>query len=212
MKTNYQTQGMKLIFLLTLFVMLLQNCTKDAETRNDGKGATTYYYLTAVALNQTPYFTNSGFDTISFASNKGDTLTFVKTKTDTTWYSEYASNNPDNNSKNLYQTIHNTYTTIKGSGSFDVKHSKKIHFKVLTDVLEIKFNNILLLVGDYRIGSMNGTFFYQSLIKNNVTYYNAIKIYHNLNDSSVGEGFINKDFGFFSTKDNQTNLEYNLLK
>jgi hypothetical protein len=39
---------------------------------------TNYYYLTAAQLNQTPYFTNPAFDTISFTSDKGGYLNLCK--------------------------------------------------------------------------------------------------------------------------------------
>lgn len=126
------------IYFLVLpvaFVLLFQSCTKNNSQYNSPK--TTYYYLTFAQLNQTPYFTSKAFDTISFASDKGDTLTFVKTKTDTTWYCEPTTNNPDNKDQNCYQTLNNTYTTIRGNGSFDVK----LGFDGSVYVLKLSFNN-----------------------------------------------------------------------
>ncbi|MCX6186242.1 MAG: hypothetical protein NTU43_04485 [Bacteroidetes bacterium] len=203
----------KSLLLLSLLVLLIQSCTKDTNNGNTTP-KNTYYYLTEAQLNQTPYFTNPAFDTISFASDKGDTLTFVKAKTDTTWYCEPANYNPDNHDQNCYQTLHNTYTTIKGNGSFDVKHSKDgfgYYNYSISDLVIISFYNLQFLVRDFRIGSKNGTFFYDSINKGNKIYNNSIKIYHNLNDSLTGESFINKDFGVFSIKNNQTNTEFNYL-
>ncbi|MES2727268.1 MAG: hypothetical protein V4643_09215 [Bacteroidota bacterium] len=197
-------------FIIIIIVLLLQSCGKE-KGNCFGTPGTYYYTLTPESINQTPYFTNKAFDTISFGSDKGDTLIFVKTKSDTSWYEELGDGSPDcGYSKNNYQTLHNIYTAIKGNGSFDVKHSLK--WSVVPHLLEVKFNDINLQVEDFRINSRIGTFFYETINKGNVTYNNAIKIYHNLNDSSVGEGFINKEFGFFSIKDNRTNTEYNYLK
>jgi hypothetical protein len=202
---------LKLLSIITI-IMLTQSCSKDNNNSQSYNPKNYYFYLTAAQLNQTPYFTNKAFDTISFASDKGDTLTFVKTKTDTSWYCERTTSNPDNNDQNCYQTLHNTYTTIKGNGSFDVKHSKKgYYFGTLPDLVEIKFNQLNFLVQDYYIGSKVGGPFYDSLVKGNNTYKNVIDIFHNLNDSTVAVAFINKDFGYFSIKNNQTNTEYNYL-
>ncbi len=202
---------LKLLSMITI-IMLTQSCSKDNNNSQSYNPKNYYFYLTAAQLNQTPYFTNKAFDTISFVSDKGDTLTFVKTKTDTSWYCERTTSNPDNNDQNCYQKLHNTYTTIKGNGSFDVKHSKKGYFYgVLTDLVEIKFNELYFLVRDFRIGSKVGTFFFDTISRGNKIYNNSIKIYPNLNDSFIGESFINIDFGYFSIKNNQTNTEYNYL-
>lgn len=128
MKTLNNNIGMKLKLLSIITIILLtQSCGKEEYPNVEHK--TNYYYLTAAQLNQTPYFTNKAFDTINYASDKGDTLTFVKTKTDTTWYCEDGSGNPNTGyDKDCYQTIHNTYSTIKGNGSFKVSHSKEGYY------------------------------------------------------------------------------------
>ena len=213
MKTLNNNISMKLNLLSIITTILLtQSCSKENNNSQSYNPQKYYFYLTTAQLSQTPYFTNKAFDTISFASDKGDTLTFVKTKTDTTWYCERTTSNPDNNDQNCYQSSHNAYTTIKGNGSFDVKHSKKGYFYgTLPDLVEIKFNELSFLVRDFRIGSRVGTFFFDTIIRGNKIYNNSIKIYPNLNDSFIGESFINKDFGYFSIKNNQSSTEFNYL-
>jgi len=185
----------KLLLLLTLFLTLLQSCTKDPKPYNNVP-LNTYYYLTAWQLNQTPYFTNRSFDTISFTSDKGDTLTFVKTKTDTTWYCERNSTNPSNLNEDCYQTIHNSYITIKGIGSFDVKHSRKISYKDLTDIIEITFNNIYFLLDQNWISPSFGyKYFIGQYQINNLNYSNALYAYSILGDTNSLKMVINKDFG-----------------
>jgi hypothetical protein len=198
-----------------LFMMLfIQSCMKEEYDKVEHK--TNYYYLTAAQLNQTPYFTNPNFDTISFASDKGDTLTFVKTKTDTTWYCEQGSGNPNTGyDKDCYQTIHNTYSTVKGNGSFDVKQgnvNSNLFFYRTTDMINFQFNELNFFIRDYRIGTKNGTIFYDTILVGNNTYSNSIKIFHNLNDSSVALGYINKDFGLFSINDKLNNTQFLILK
>jgi hypothetical protein len=183
----------KLLLLLTLFVTLLQSCTKDPVTTN-GTPITKYEYLTAGDLNQTPYFTNPAFDTISFASDKGDTLTFVKTKTDSTWYCQNQSLVTDY--KICYQTIHNSYTSIKGIGSFDVKHSRKINYKDLTDIIELTFNNIYFLLDQNWISPTFGyKYFIGQYQINNLNYSDALYAYSILGDTNSLKMVINKDFG-----------------
>jgi hypothetical protein len=208
MKTNYQTQNMKLIFLLTLFVILFQSCSKEPDLPS-GNPITKYEYLSAGALNQTPYFTNPDFDTISFASDKGDTLTFVKTKTDSSWYCKNQSLVTDY--KICYQTIHNTYNTIKGFGLFDVRHSKEIETDILQNQIEFIFNELFFSLTDYRIGTKTGTIFYDSLIVNNKTYFDVTCYYHNFSNSNIGKLYLNKKYGCFKIEDVSNKIIYTLI-
>ena len=210
MKTNYQTQRMKLLLLLTVFVMLLQSCTKDADSRNDGKGVTTYYYLTAGALNQTPYFTNPVFDTISFASDKGDTLTFIKTKTDTDWFCEPTSNDPNNNNMDCYQTIHNIYSTIKGIGLFEVKHIKEN--KYLNTFIKIKFNDKIFYYDDVAIDNTSFPTFIGDVVINGRSFKKSIYTYDRYMDSLSSISNMNKDYGLFYVNDKINNLKYLINK
>ena len=211
MKTIYKAKGMKLFLLLTLFVTLLQSCTKDPEPYNNVP-IITYYYLSAWQLNQTPYFTNPAFDTISFACNKGDTLTFVKTKTDTTWYCERTTNNPDNNDQNCYQTIHNTYSTIKGNGSFDVKFFKKtseasintiyinfngMYFHINSEWLNPSFN-YLYSIGTYKINGRN--------------FENSIYGYRILGDTTSDYLILNKENGVIQLNNKLLNTTHTIFE
>ena len=211
MKTIYQAEGMKLFLLLILFVTLLQSCTKDPDSSN-GNVKTTYHYLTAAALNQTPYFTNPAFDTISFASDKGDTITFVKTKTDTTWFCKKSSGSPDNNDMDCYQTLLNTYSTIKGVGMFNVRHSKEIETDILPDQVQFNFNDLFFSVTDNRIGTKNGTLFFDSLIVNNNTYFDVTCYYHNFSYSNIGKLYLNKKYGCFKIENISDTTIYSLIR
>jgi hypothetical protein len=193
-----------------LFMMLLvQSCIKEEYDKVEHK--TNYYYLTAAQLNQTPYFTNPTFDTISFASNKGDTLTFVKIKTDTTWYCENGWGNPNTGyDKDCYQTIHNTYATVKGNGSFDVKHIKENNY--LSTYLQIKFSNLIFYYDAIAIDDVTFGRFVGDLVKNNQTFRNTIYTYNNYTDSLIAISYINKDFGLFSINDKLNDTEYFILK
>jgi hypothetical protein len=132
---------------LCLIILGIQSCSPDKGSipAND-----TYYKLTSEQLSVSPYFTNPAFDTISFAGSKGDTLTFIKTKTDTFWESEKATGNPDDISMNYYQTLRNRYTTIKGSGSFNVS---QIIENSSFDFLKIGFNKNIFYVYSYQIAN-----------------------------------------------------------
>ncbi len=184
----------------------MQSC----ETNHTGGGcpkyATNYQTLSTSAINQTPYFTNKAFDTISFVSNKGDTLTFVKTKTDTTWYCEDDNSNPNcpKEKANCYQALHNTYNTIKGVGSFDVKHSRKGYG--FNNGIEITMNNTTFLFGDDQVGLSSYWTFKNEITINNTTFNNLIVIYPNSYDSLTAEGYINKNSGlfFFNNKNTDT--------
>ncbi len=194
-----------------LFMMLLiQSCMKEEYDKVEHK--TNYYYLTAAQLNQTPYFTNPTFDTISFASDKGDTLTFVKTKTDTSWYCENGWGNPNTGyDKDCYQTIHNIYTTTKGNGSFDVKHSKK-NILQNTDIVVFSFGQYVYYTFDFAINDVNHPRYLGNITLNSKTFINAMYSNHNFSDSLSSIAYINKNFGLFSINDKLNDTEYFILK
>ena len=187
--------------LIGLFVLLLFSCEKPDP--NGCHNAITYYkYLSETARNQTPYFTNPAFDTISFASDKGDTVTFVKTITDSTWYKEEISGNPACDwDKNYYQVLHNTYTTIKGSGTFDVKHSKKNN-KYL-DIIEFNFNNTIFFIGDYEINDTKHPQYLGDIIKNQISYKKSM---YSIDNSGKVRCYLNQSFGIFYIEDNTNNI------
>lgn len=185
--------------------MQLQSCSKDPRngcfTPKDN-----YFYLTAAQLNQTPYFNNSAFDTISFASDKGDTLIFVKTFTDTTWNRENGQGNPDcGYDNNFFQTIHHTYTTIKGNGSFDVKQSNRLKFSI-----QIRFNLDYFEYGYNEIGNKGYINYLGELIINDKNYTDCL---FELNKNNTGvKGYLNKSFGLISTKDTINSVSFYIFK
>lgn len=191
--------------------MLLQSCSKEPYNPGCGTPPKSYYFpIKQEALAQTPYFTNPAFDTISFASDKGDTLTFVKTKTDTTWYFENGSGSPDCGFDKVYsQTINNTYTSLQGNGSFNVKHSKKTN--IYADIIELKFGNLFFKVTDYRIGTKNGTIYFDSLLVNNKAFYASTCYYHNLSHAEIGKLYLNKEYGCFKIEDIENSTNFTLI-
>jgi hypothetical protein len=206
---------MKTTKLLSILLLLLiqQSCSKENNNSQSYNPQNFYFYLTAEQLNQTPYFTNKAFDTISFTSDKGDTLTFVKTKTDTSWYCEPTTSNPNNNDQNCYQTLHNTYTTIKGIGSFDVKHILKGAISSYRNKIEFNFDNIAFWAYDDWINWNGFTTFKENLFLNNYNYKSSITIYINPSDTFFSNSCkINKDFGIFFISNKTKNLNWLIIK
>jgi hypothetical protein len=200
----------KLLSIL-LLIMLTQSCTKN------GGGCETpqsyYIPLNGAQLNQTPYFTNPAFDTISFASDKGDTLTFVKTKTDTTWYEEQGNGNPDCGYDRVYsQTLRNSYTTIKGNGSFNVKHSKKSE-NGYPDNIKIDFNNFEFHINQNWLSPSFGYAYYigNYSIKNR-SYYSTIFVSAVLGDTITSRLILNTEFGGITIIDKLTANNFTLIR
>lgn len=203
----------KTIHLLSmlLLVMLIQSCSKENNNSQGYNPKNYYFYLTAAQLSQTPYFTNKAFDTLSFASDKGDTLTFVKTKTDTTWYCERTTSNPDNNDQNCYQTLHNTYTAIKGIGSFDVKHILKGEGQKY-DIIAIQISNFNFEIKDYWIDDKNFSGYIENVNIFNNNYKNSLRKTISTNGQDIAFSYINKDFGLFYIEDLTNQSNYHLVK
>jgi hypothetical protein len=205
----------KLLPLLFMCFMLIQSCVRPYDP-DCPKFSTKYTTLTPEAIKQTPYFTNPDFDTISYASDKGDTVTFVKTKTDTSWYceNEYPSGPDCGPQTKCYQILHSTYATIKGSGSFDVKHVLRTN-NLVTNEVQITFNELIFKPTDYRIGTSNGSTlgvtFFENINLNNNTYKKVNKYYHELNQSDMGICFINVNYGLIRLIDIENNLTFDLL-
>jgi hypothetical protein len=202
------TKNSKLLgaFFMMLFI---QSCLKEEYEKVEHKP--NYYYLTTAQLNQTPYFTNPNFDTISFASDKGDTLTFVKTKTDTNWYCENGSGNPNTGyDEDCYQTIHNTYATIKGNGSFDVKHVFKDG--PYNKFIEISFNNTAIFINDWIIEDKTYPTYIDNIsIRNkNFTYLTRVTINNGIENTALT--YLNKKYGLFYFEDLKSNTQYLILK
>lgn len=170
--------------------MLTQSCSKENDNSQGYNPKNNYFYLTAEQLNQTPYFTNKAFDSLSFASDKGDTLIFVKNKTDTTWYCERTTINPNNNDQNCYQTLHNTYITIKGNGSFDVK----LGFDGSLYVLKLNFNNNNYSLINDLIGYNGPKGYIDKISFNNIQYEKVTNVNYTGTNSN-NNIYINNQFG-----------------
>jgi hypothetical protein len=198
----------KLLPLLFICFILIQSCEKPDP--NGCHNAVIFYnYLSDAARNQTPYFTNPAFDTLSYASDKGDTITFVKTKTDSTWYKEEIRGNPACDwDKNYYQVLHSSYTPIRGIGKFDIKHSTKNSTSIT-----ISFNTNQFFVDEiwlspttpykYKIGNLT--------VKNTL-FTNTIYAYCVLGDTSSNSIIMNQQFGIIKLNDKSNNIYWTLLK
>jgi hypothetical protein len=201
----------KYSILIGLLVLLLFSCEKPDP--NGCHNAVIFYnYLSDAARNQTPYFTNPAFDTISFASDKGDTLIFVKTKTDSTWYKEEIRGNPACDwDKEYYQVLHNKYTTLKGNGSFDVKYSYKTQDYGLFRI-EIFFNNIHFIICECIIDDVKYKNYIGDFTVNNKTFTNTFYEYNNISENTKGIGYINKGLGLFYLIDPINDLKWLIIK
>lgn len=202
----------KLLYITIFSLLITQACKRDNTDSGCPSYSTSYKTLTLDAINQTPYFTNTAFDTISFASDKGDTITFVKTKTDTSWYCENDNSNADcpKENANCYQVLHNSYLTLKGIGTFDIKHSKKGY--KFSNGIEVTINNVVFLYGDQQVG-YNGYWTYKKNISlKNKIYHDLMVIYPNSYDSLVAESFINKEYGLFYFNDRIENINYTIIR
>lgn len=203
----------KLLYISIIGLFLItQSCKRDNTDSGCPSYTTNYQSLSIGAINQTPYFTNPAFDTISFASDKGDTITFVKTKTDTSWYCENDNSNADcpKENANCYQVLHNIYTTSKGVGYFDVKHSLKNSNNY--DRIEININTMYFSFYDRFIGSTTFGTYKNSITINNKLYFKAIKVYEAFEDVSTSSVYLNKDYGIIQLFDIKTNTFWYLLK
>jgi hypothetical protein len=201
----------KLLPLLIICFLLIQSCEKpDPNACHD---AVTYYkYLGETARNQTPYFTNPAFDTISFASDKGDTVIFVKTKTDSSWYKEEISGNPACDwDKNYYQVLHNSYTTIRGNGNFEIKYSYKDQNYGLFRI-EIFFNGLHFIICDCIINDIKYKNYVGDFTIRSKTFTNTFYEYDEISNNSKGIGYINKDFGLFYLIDSIKDLKWLIIK
>ncbi|MDP3927817.1 MAG: hypothetical protein Q8R57_02220 [Bacteroidota bacterium] len=195
--------------LLLLYIAFSFFACKPEPDRTPDKHIN--YYLTAEQLAKTPYFTNPAFDTLTFVSNQNDTVVFAKTRVDSGWYKltdmdvgrEYLI-------FNYYQQLTAKYQTIKGEGSFEVVHSKRIN-NGNTDMLKIVFNNYNFTFGDQVIGNMLHPN-YKELIQINNNIFEFIISVKTDNPSENIEGYINKKYGIFYILDKSKGLEFLITK
>jgi hypothetical protein len=195
---------MKNILLLLFLTVSFFACKPEPEEKQPNQHI--YFYLTKEQLAKTPYFTNPAFDTLSFVSNLNDTLTFVKTKTDSGFYEENYKDHPSGPTNYLYsQFIHNTYKTIKGEGSFWVRHSMKTFSGFNT--INMAFNNYSFSIGDWQIGSTTYVGYVGDFERDNVTYKNVLNLGNN-----GGLGYLNQNLGLFYIDDKPNQKTYILIK
>lgn len=203
---------MKILYLPILFLLMLfwQSCNQEYSSCCDPQRFN-YFPVSETARNKTPYFTNPAFDTITFVSHEEDTIIFVKTRTDSTWDCEYASSNPDDNTQNCYQILHNTYKAIKGNGTFDVKHTE---YKGVYDFVDISFNQYYYFVfGGPSIGNSSYSHYLNSVNVNNKVFSNVIYEWRNKGDeSSKTKGFLNTQYGLFHISDSLTRTSWSIIK
>ncbi|MFN4083638.1 MAG: hypothetical protein ACK4K9_08410 [Bacteroidia bacterium] len=192
---------MKTLIYIIAILLLFAACSKPEPIESNP--TITYHRLKTEQLNKTPYFTNPDFDTLTYLSNKGDTLIFAKLKTDTTWYYIRTQGAPGVTlNEDYYQTLRNTYQTLKGNGKFEVRHSKNgIAFdRNLSDFITISFNNFNYYINDYFLG-VNHIIIIDSIIFDNKKYFQVTRFFNNWTDSISTEAYINKDYGIFRIED-----------
>ncbi len=196
-----------LLYITIICLFLIHSCKEDPSSYCPSY-STNYRTLIASAINQTPYFTNKAFDTVSFASDKGDTVTFVKTKTDSSWYCEddYSNPNCPKNNANCYQTLHNTYKSIKGNGSFDVKMF--LYNELGYNILRIIFNNDSYSVDYNLIDDKNTIGYKQKLLFNNRTFTDVLEIDSTFSKSNI---YLNKGLGLFRMEYFVSNINWTKL-
>ncbi|MES2727829.1 MAG: hypothetical protein V4643_12045 [Bacteroidota bacterium] len=206
---------MKITYLPILFLLILfgQGCKQENDTCCNPQKFN-YFPISEAAIKKTPYFTNPAFDTLSFVSHEEDTITFVKTRTDSTWNCEYASGNPDNNTQNCYQILHNTYKTIRGVGSFDVTHSKENRILGLpynvTDVIEIKFSNLRFVFFESLINDTKDPNYVGDFYIGNKVFPKTFFQYHNFNQAEVGKGYFSAPYGLIAVTDSVNMINWKL--
>jgi hypothetical protein len=180
------------------------------ESTPCGKTKNTSINISTSSLNQTPYFTNPAFDTISFASDKGDTLIFVKTQIDSSWYVETEQGSPDcpNPAVNFYLTLNCNYTCILGNGNFAIKHSKREYGKS-DNRIEIIFNSITFGINDYSINNKDYPTYIQKIYLGTKMYENVTRVTQ-LNQT--GYIYLNKDYGCFFLNDLGSGLKWEQIE
>jgi hypothetical protein len=193
----------QLLYITILSILLIPACKQDPSSYCPSY-STNYQTLSASTINQTPYFTNKAFDTLSFASDKGDTVAFVKTKTDTSWYCEDDNSNPNCPKKNAncYQILHNLYKIINGNGNFDIKLSSQTATSV--NSLDITFNDRLYRgISNSAIGVKNLDCYIGDKVINGKTYKNVTML--GFTNSNI---FLNNNYGLLKVEYFNDNINW----
>jgi hypothetical protein len=203
----------KLLYITIFCLLIIQACKRDNTDSGCPSYSTNYKTLTLEAINQTPYFTNPAFDTISFASDKGDTVTFVKTKTDSTWHCESDNSNADcpKEKANCYQVLHNTYSTTKGVGTFNLIYNYKSFYYGLFSI-EYFFNDLHFIVCECVIDDKTYKNYKSTMNVSGTTYVNNFFEYNELNQDNIGIAYFNKTYGLFYLVDKSNNLTWRIIK
>ncbi len=201
-----------LIFLL-FGLFFIESCVKDKDTLPTTENL--YYYLTPEQIAQSPYFTNSKYDTLSFFNTKGDTFTFAKIKTDSTFNRVSFRNSGTGNATIYnYQYLHNTYQTLKGDGKFEVWHYHT-NERGATKWIQIKLLNRNIEYGDDYLRNKYDEFtYYDSLEFRGINFRKAVRFYlynKTLKDFSQWN-YANAEDGIFTTYETNTNDTLFLLK
>ncbi|MFN4083640.1 MAG: hypothetical protein ACK4K9_08420 [Bacteroidia bacterium] len=191
---------MKTLIYIIAILLLFAACSKPEPIESNP--TITYHRLKTEQLNKTPYFTNPDFDTLTYLSNKGDTLIFAKLKTDTTWYYIRTQGAPGVTlNEDYYQTLRNTYQTIKGNGKFEVRHELK---NIVTGVFYLQFMNSNYQIVDENIGATFSQSYIQFLTING-------KEYRDVNALSQGNKitcYLNSIYGVFYAIDSTNNINW----
>jgi hypothetical protein len=195
---NLNLKTTKTLIYIIAILLLFGACKPEPIESNP---TITYHRLKTEQLNKTPYFTNPDFDTLTYLSNKGDTLIFAKLKTDTTWYYIRTQGAPGVTlNEDYYQTLRNTYQTIKGNGKFEVRHGINPNHIVYT------INNISFTAHEVNVGYDRTTTFKDTITVNSITYLRTVRITNNVN-----YGYVNTNQGLCYVIDTITNNYLQLL-
>ncbi len=195
---NLNLKTTKTLIYIIAILLLFGACKPEPIESNP---TITYHRLKTEQLNKTPYFTNPDFDTLTYLSNKGDTLIFAKLKTDTTWYYIRTQGAPGVTlNEDYYQTLRNTYQTIKGNGKFEVRHVLNDDISSIP-YISIVFNQFNIEFHEYTLAFRQFPTFVDSIFVNNKFYYNLTRYTLNDGTESIAITYINNPFGLFYVDD-----------
>ncbi len=159
MKTNYQTLSMKLIFLLTLFVILFQSCSKESDC-NDQSDMINSYNISADDKSKIPF---KGNDTLTYISDAGDTAILIGNGKRA--YMDVISKNIGDLECSRYQVDNNETISIEYTG--DNIELNRIKYKIYgnTEGTKIQF-----LINSY-YGNTDPYYF-----NNTTTYTDSVRL------------------------------------
>ena len=190
MKTNYQTLSMKLIFLLTLFVILFQSCSKESDC-NDQSDMINSYNISADDKSKIPF---KGNDTLTYISDAGDTAILI------------------GNGKRAYMDVISKNIGDLECSRYQVDNNETIIFEYLGNNLElnrikykitgnkertlIEFNINILYANDYPYYFNSEKFYTDSILINGYYYSGLPKV------DDVFYSLYNFNYGFLKIQFN----------